>query len=567
MADSNLATMHRRVAGRLGRRTAIRYKVQGLYRDVSWSDYRDQADRASAGLIALGVRPGDRVGLLAENSFDWLVADLAILSTGAIGVPMHAPLVPNQVAYQLRHSGARGVIVSQQEQADKVLDVLEQLPDLGWLASFSQVVAPGGTAIALTTWDGLKQTGHRMGTVGRAEILRREDALTRDDLATIIYTSGTTGLPKGVMLSHGNLLSNAEAMLAVAGLKPDEVLLSWLPYSHIYARTVDHYLSILAGGTACLAESVDTLVANLAETRPTWMTAVPRFYEKVWERVESLVPSVRAETLAAIFGPRLRQLSSGGAPLPRHLCEGYNAAGVPLLEGYGLTEASPVISFNRLDSWRCGKVGQPIPGVEVAIDADGEVLTRGPHVMKGYWNDPDATRAAIDADGWLHTGDVGSLDDEGFLAITDRKKDLIITSGGKNIAPSELERLLTSDPYIDQAVVYGDRKPFVSSLIVPSLARLGEEATRLGVPRPSPTSEDDLIACEHLRGFIQERVDRIMQAVSQPERVKAFLLLSRPFQIEANEVTATLKLRRRHILEKYRDRLDAIYRDVEPNAS
>jgi long-chain acyl-CoA synthetase len=557
VADSNLATMHRRVADRLGRRSALRFKRHGLYHDLSWADYRRQADRASAGLIGLGVRPGDRVGLLAENSVDWLVADLAILSAGAIDVPLHAPLVPNQVAYQLRHSGARGVVVSNQVQADKVLAIRDELPGLEWIASFVPLEA--NSRIVSLTWDGLKQAGQRMGPEGLAEILHRESALTRDDLATIIYTSGTTGQPKGVMLTHGNLLSNAEAMLAISGLRDDDVLLSWLPYSHIYARTVDHYLIILAGGTSCLAESVDTIVQNLAETRPTWMTAVPRFYEKIWAGVAHLDPDARGSALRPLFGPRLRQLASGGAPLPRHICDGFNASGIPLLEGYGLTESSPTIAFNRLDAWRCGTVGRPIPGVEVAIADDGEILTRGPHVMRGYWDDPDATRATIDAEGWLHTGDVGHLDADGFLAITDRKKDLIITSAGKNIAPSALELLLTSDPYIDQAVTYGDRKPFVTALIVPNLARLVAEAQAMGVPPPSTSTEGDLIRCEGLHRFMQGRVDRLMEAVSQPERVRAFLLLARPFQVGTGEMTATLKLRRRHILETYRDRLDALY--------
>jgi long-chain acyl-CoA synthetase len=562
VTDSNLATMHRRIADRLGRRTALRYKADGLYHDVSWADYRDQADRAAAGLIGLGVRPGDRVGLLAENGFEWCVADLAILSAGAIDVPMHAPLVPNQVAYQLRHSGARGVIVSHQGQADKVLAVLGELPALEWLVSFAP--ADAGGRIRQWTWDGLKHAGHRLGPEGRSEVRRREDALTGDDLATIIYTSGTTGLPKGVVLTHRNLLSNAEAMQAIARLQPDDVLLSWLPYSHIFARTVDLYLSILAEGTACLAESIDSLLVNLAETQPTWMTTVPRLCEKIWANVEHLEPAARAAALRAIFGPRFRQLASGGAPLPRHICEGFNAAGVPLLEGYGLTECSPTIAFNRVDAYRCGTVGRAIPGVEVAIAGDGEILTRGPHVMKGYWEDPDATRAAIDPDGWLHTGDVGCLDGDGFLAITGRKKDLIITSCGKNIAPCELENLLTSDPYIDQAVVYGDRKPFVSALIVPSLARLAAEAQRLGATWPSPTSQEDLIECNKINELMKERVDRVMRSVSPPERVKAFLLLARPFRVEADEMTATLKLRRRHILEKYRDRLDALYSSDEP---
>ena len=572
--------MHRRIAERLGRRPALRFKRDGHYHDVTWTDYGRQVERAAAGLIGLGLNPGDRVGLLAENSVDWLVADLAILSAGAVDVPLHAPLMPNQVAYQLRHSGARGVVVSNQAQADKVLAVRDELPALEWLASFAPVDLGG--RLRQVTWDALKHGAHRGTGVGLAEVRRRQDALTRDDLATIIYTSGTTGNPKGVMLTHGNLLANAEAMAGLGGLKPDDVLLSWLPYSHIYARTADHYLSILAEGTTCLAESIEALVANLAETQPTWLTAVPRFYEKVWASVEHLEPAVRAAQLRAIFGPRMRQLSSGGAPLPRPIFDGFNAAGVPLLEGYGLTETSSAISFNRLDHSRPGTVGPAIPGTEVKIAADGEILTRGPCVMKGYWNDPAATAAAIDADGWLHTGDVGTLDSDGFLAITDRKKDLIITSSGKNIAPSELERLLTSDPYIDQAVVYGDRKPFITALIVLNMGRLAEEyerlgvldtirahaeaierlvaaeAERLGIAVPS-VSDDDIIDCEPICRFMEARIERIMEAVSQPERVRAFLLLARPFQLEAGELTATLKVRRGHIIEKYRDQLDALY--------
>jgi long-chain acyl-CoA synthetase len=556
-ADANLVTMHRRIAGRLGRRTALRFKRHGHYHDVSWSDYQRGVDRAAAGLCGLDLRPGDRVGLLAENSVDWLVADLALLSAGAVDVPVHAPLVPNQVAYQLRHSEARGVVVSDQGQADKVLAALDELPGLEWLVAFAPVQTHG--RIRVITWDALQHAGHCHGAAGLAEVRRRQDALARDDLATIIYTSGTTGNPKGVMLTHGNLLSNAEALAAVAEITPDEVLLSWLPYSHIYARTCDHYLVILTGGTICLAESVDTLVRDLAETQPTWLTAVPRFYEKVWASVESLAPAQRTAALCALFGPRIRRLSSGGAPLARHICEAFHEAGVPLFEGYGLTESTSAIAFNRPDHWRPGSVGQVILGSEVKIAADGEILSRGPCIMKGYWKDPEATRAALDGEGWLHTGDVGTLDADGFLTITDRKKDLIVTSGGKNIAPAELERLLARDPYIDQAVVYGDRKPFITALIVPNLARLAKEVDTLGLDLPAEMADDDFIDCESLHAFMQERVARIMEAVSPPERVRSFLLLARPFQIASGEMTATLKIRRQHVIDKYRDRLDALY--------
>jgi long-chain acyl-CoA synthetase len=553
--------MHRRMAGRLGRRTALRFKQHGHYHDVSWTDYQRRVDRAAAGFCGLGLMPGDRVGLLAENSVDWLVADLALLSAGAVDVPLYASLVPNQVAYQLRHSEARGVVVSNQAQADKLLAVRDELPGLEWLVAFAPVETHG--RIRQVAWDALQQSGHARGTAGLAEVRCRQDALGRDDLATILYTSGTTGDPKGVMLMHGNLLANAEAIAAVSAIAPDEILLSWLPYSHVYARTCDHYLMVLMGGTTCLAESIDTLVKDLAATEPTWLTAVPRFYEKVWASVEHLEPSARAAALHALFGPRIRRLSSGGAPLPRHICEAFREAGLVLLEGYGLTESASAIAFNRPDDWRPGTVGEVILGSEVKIAGDGEILARGPCIMKGYWKDPEATLAALDAEGWLHTGDVGTLDADGFLTITDRKKDLIITSGGKNVAPGALERLLASDPYIDQAVVYGDRKPFLTALIVPDLARLAAEAETLGLNLRPQLSDNDFIDCDRLHGFMQERIARTMEAVSPPERVRSFLLLARPLQVTSGEMTATLKVRRQHIIDKYRDRLDALYHGGE----
>ncbi|MBV8078018.1 MAG: long-chain fatty acid--CoA ligase, partial [Planctomycetaceae bacterium] len=471
------------------------------------------------------------------------------------------PLAPGQVEYQLAHGEARGLIVSGQEQADKVLPRLPALPGLEFLISFDPVDVAG--KLPHLTWDALLGRGRQLGAEGLGRVLLREDALGRDSLATLIYTSGTTGPPKGVMLSHGNLLSNAEEVRAIVEVGPDDFSLSWLPFSHIYARTLDHYLAHLAGGLTFLARSRDTVVADLAEARPTMMNAVPRFYEKVWSLVEALPPEERGRRLRGLFGPRLRVLYSGGAPLPRHVCAGFHDAGLPLLEGYGLTESSPTISFNRIERFKIGTVGLAIPGVEVKIADDGEILTRGPHVMLGYWKDPEATRRAI-VDGWLHTGDLGRLDEEGFLTITGRKKDLIITSGGNNIAPSELERLLLADPLIDQVVLYGDGKPFVSALIVPNLEGLRAEARALGC---ALEFDGELIATPALLDFLAARVERRMQAVSKPERVKAFLLLGRPFSVEAEELTPTQKVRRAEILNKFRDRLDALYMEKPPATS
>ena len=394
-----------------------------------------------------------------------------------------------------------------------------------------------------------------MGPCGQQEIARREAATNGGSLATIIYTSGTTGNPKGVMLSHDNLLTNAAGTGKISFVEPDDLLLSWLPYSHIYARTVDHYLTTWAGITIALAESIETLVADLSAVKPTWLTAVPRFYEKVWNSVAELPPTDRDDRLRRLFGPHIKQLTSGGAPLPQHVCRAFHAAGLPLLEGYGLTESSPVIAFNNTESFKIGSVGRTIENVEVRIAEDGEILTRGPHVMQGYWKNPEATAETI-RDGWLLTGDVGTLDDEGFLSITDRKKDLFVTSAGKNIAPSELERLLTSDSFIDQAVVYGDGRHFISALIVPNETALRAETKRLGCDW---SVSDGFVTTAILIEFMQARIDIVMLAVSQPERVKRCLLLDQPFQQAADELTATMKVRRRHILAKYERELAALY--------
>jgi long-chain acyl-CoA synthetase len=505
---SNLSMAHRAQAERFGPRPALRFKQDGRFQELSWLEYRRQVDQVAAGLISLGIEAGDAIAILSENRIEWLIADLAILSIGAVNVPLHAPLSASQVEYQLDHSRSKAIFVSNQAQADKVKACRENVPGLEFVINFDPIEGD---------WPPCKSWNEFRHFTAFDDLSVREGSINADTLATIIYTSGTTGLPKGVMLSHGNLLSNAEACVQVLTSEDGEIQLSWLPYSHIYARTCDHYATMLAGSTLCLAESMETILADFRAVGATRMNSVPRFYDKVWASVERLSPEDRSLRLKAAFGPTLRSLTSGGAPLPLHVASGFNEAGLLLLEGYGLTEASPVISFNEEQHQKDGSVGRAIPGVEIRIADDGEILTRGPHVMLGYWRDPEATRAAIQ-DGWLHTGDIGQLDEEGFLTITDRKKDLIITSCGKNIAPALIEGLLTSDPYIDQAVIIGDRKPFVSALIVPSFPALEAKASELGC---SIERDGEMISTPAIRDFFAERVERIMQAVSQPERVRA----------------------------------------------
>ena len=548
---STLCELHRGVAEKQGDRIALRFPSNGLFHDLSWNDYRAQADQAATGLLGLGIQPGDRIAVLSENRVEWFIADHGVLSTGAANVPLHAPLTPKQVAYQVGHSEACGIIVSNQTQADKVFAVLDELPLLEFMISFEAIEARSDR-IAVLSWQSLK---HRCGHSDSTAIRNREANLNRDSLATIIYTSGTTGDPKGVMLSHWNLLSNAKETAHITHLQHDDVLLSWLPYSHIYARTVDHYLTTYAGITVALSQGIDKLFDDIKQVQPTWMTSVPRVYEKVWAGIASLTVEERNDALRKVFGHRMKQLSSGGAPLPKYIGDGFFEAGLPLLEGYGLTESSPVIAFNNTSHYLLGSVGQCIADVEVQIAADGEILVKGPNIMQGYWKNPAATAAAI-VDGWLQTGDVGRMDQDGYLFITDRKKDLFVTSSGKNVAPAELERILARDEYIDQAVVYGDGKKFVSALIVPNFQKLQE--LNAGENQPFETT-GEFITSPSIMSLIEKQVNAAMEQVSAPERVKRFLLLARPFQVDDDELTATLKVRRRHIINKYEKHLAELY--------
>jgi long-chain acyl-CoA synthetase len=551
----NLTELHRRQAERLGPRTAVRFKRHGLYRDLSWEQYRGDALACAAALVDAGVQPGDRVGLLAENRVEWLVADMGLLAAGAVNVPPHAPLTARQVEYQLCDAGVSWLFASSRAQLDKVRQVRGALPALRGVVVFDR----GAEAADAAPWSGFLQRGRQLLPSLAGELARREDALGPDDLATIMYTSGTTADPKGVMLTHDNLLSNALATMAVSEWGPDEILLSWLPYSHIYARTVDHYMGLTSAMTVCLAESQETLLTNLAEVRPTRLTSVPRFYEKVYAACAAADPDETHRRLRETFGPRMGLLSSGGAPLSPSVAEVYHAAGLFLLQGYGLTETSPVIAFNRPSAYKLESVGRPVPGVEVRIAEDGEVLTRGPHVMKGYWNNPRATAETV-RDGWLHTGDLGTLDADGFLTLTGRKKELLVLSSGKKVVPSAVEGLLLADPCIDQAVVYGEGRHFLSALVVPNWPNLRRALSEAGT---NLDGQPDEALARHpaVVGVLEKHVAAAAADLSPWERPKKLLVLPRPFTVAADELTVSLKLRRTVIFGHHREALEALYRE------
>jgi long-chain acyl-CoA synthetase len=562
MEQRNLVALHSSQARQLGPRVALRYKKHGLYHDVSWSDYHERVQACASALVDAGIGPGDHVGLLSENRVEWLIADLAIMAAGAINVPPHAPLTARQVHFQFQETGIRWLFVSTSNQLEKVQQIRAELPDLEGVVIFDShplTLGPSSPKREAISWDGFLQRGRLTLDHNGAELASRERNLAPDDLATIMYTSGTTGNPKGVMLTHANLLSNAWATNEASPRGEGAVVLSWLPFSHIYARTVDHYLSMVAGVTLCLAESAETLVQNLAEIQPTHMASVPRFYEKVAAAVSGPDAEESRQRLRDIFGPRLDWLSSGGAPLPLPIAKAYQEAGLLLLQGYGLTESSPVISFNGKDAYKLETVGRPIPGVEVKIAADAEVLTRGPHVMKGYWQNPRATADAI-REGWLHTGDLGQLDADGFLSLTGRKKELLVLSSGKKIAPALIEGLLISDPCIDQAVLHGEGKNFVTALIVPNWPKLRAALTARG-HATGAMSDSALAGNPAVYQFLEQRIAAVLADVSSWERVKKFAILAEPFSIAAGELTVSLKLCRQVVLARHQALLEALYRD------
>jgi long-chain acyl-CoA synthetase len=552
MEFRNLAELHRRQAERLGPRSALRYKKHGLYRDRSWASYREQAVAGACALVWAGVERGDRVGLLAENSVDWLTADMAILTAGAATVSPHAPLTARQVHYQLADAGVCYVIVSNAEQLAKVLQVRAELPALRGIFVFD----PNAVKDLAIPWSSFCQAGRSSLNRLRKEVRLRERLLGPDDLAAVVYTSGTTGNPKGVTLTHGNLVSNSLACLEVQPHRLSDVVLSWLPLTHIYARTIDHYCCLAAGVTVALAESAETMVENLEEVQPSHLAGVPRFYEKILSAVACPDQEESNRRLRKIFGPRLDWMSSGGAPLPTSIAQAYHAAGLLLLQGYGLTESSPVISFNSKAHNKLGTVGKPLPGVEVRIGPDGEILTRGPHVMQGYWNDPTATAETI-RDGWLHTGDLGSIDDDGFLSITGRKKELMVLSNGKKVVPSHLEGLIQADPCVDQVLVVGEGRNFLTALVVPHwhnvAAALGSAANPLD-GSPVKWASNPLV-----RDLLLERIRQALKDLSRLEQVQKILILPEPFTVAADEMTVSLKLRRNFILSRYGPQLDRLY--------
>ena len=567
-------------------------EIEGVGSKELFERIRDLA----LGFTSLGIASGDRVAIMSESRPEWVTCDMALVALGAAVVPIYPTLSGAQARYILDDAGARLAVVSTRLQLDKLQDVRHLLPALEAVV----VMEDGAAGASVMGLNEVARRGHaRMtGEWGAGKEFKDvARAVEPGQLATIIYTSGTTGEPKGVMLTHANLVSNLFAAREVLQLTAEDVALSFLPLSHAFERMAS-FLYLLTGTTMIFAESFDTIGRDIALVRPTMITAVPRVYEKLqarimdkaaatpgakgalfrWglgvssKRARASLRGKRSGPITAVqasladrlvfskvrdaVGGRLRYAISGSAPLPVSVMEFFTAIGMPIIEGYGLTETAPILTVNPPGALRGGSVGKPVRDVEIRIADDGEILARGANIMSGYYGKPEAT-AEILRDGWFHTGDIGAFDTEGYLSITDRKKDLLVTSGGKKIAPQPIENTLKRSPLVAEAVALGDRQRYVTALLIPDFAALERRLKDLG--RPPSASREELLARDDVKGLYDEIIAGLNRELSQFERIKRFALLPAEFSIDSGELTPTLKVKRKVVEQKYRDVIASMY--------
>ena len=596
MSEQSLARMFWNRVEKSAGAPAQKFKRGGTWITLTWREVGDVVREIAAGLLALGRRPGDSVAILSTSRAEWVQADFAIFSAGCVTIPIYPTYPPDLIEYIVNDAGVKTLIVEDPTQLAKVLEVDTAMPGL------EQIVIIQGyegrePSPRIFTWDALRRLGRERADSLKIELAGRVDRINRDDLATIVYTSGTTGPPKGVVQTHGNHLSALESAAQTTSIAEGDVHLLFLPLAHSFAR-LESFIGVHRGLCTAFAESIDKLRENLPETHPHFICSVPRVFEKVYagamaraeggspvkrkifnwavsvgkevsrlKQANRPVPAALAfkykladklvfSKMHAALGGRLRFAVSGGAPLSREIAEFFHAAGILILEGYGLTETCPVLTNNREDAYKFGSVGKPMPGVEVKIAADGEILGRGGNIAKGYFKKPDATREVFLEDGWFATGDIGRFDDDGFLFITDRKKDLIVTAGGMNIAPQNIENLLKGDPFISQVMVHGDRRPYPVALITLNPEELAKFAREQGIMAGDPS-----VLARHPKVIerVQRTVDHKNSELQSYAKIKKFVILAEDFTVENGALTPTLKVKRKVIIERHRPALDALY--------
>lgn len=579
--------------------TALRAKRAGRYINITWGEFGRSVRHLAAALTDQGVRPGDVIAILSNNRPEWAMCDLAVLTLGAVSVSIYATNVPRDIAYILNHSEAKLVVIENRRQLEKIREIRPQVPSLRKAVLMDAAGVSGGDDFIIP-WDDFLRLGAQREAAHPVNLDCQLGSLQREQLAIVIYTSGTTGPPKGVMLAHDNLMYVCETLSSLNMISDRDVFFSFLPLAHALERLGSLYLPVYLGAQVGYAERMETVPENLEEVAPTVVTGVPRFFEKAYDRIMATVtaspPFKRAlfhwaikvgrevtpyqiskvalppglrfkrwladrlafQKLRKRLGGRLRFFASGGAPLSREIAEFFCAVGLPIFEGYGATETTSPTTFSDFVHFKFGTVGKPLPGVDLKIAEDGEILVRGRNVFMGYFKDPRATQEAL-VDGWFHTGDIGRVDDEGFLTIRDRKKELIITSSGKNISPQNIENLLKHDSLISHAMIIGDRRNYLTALLTLSPETLPPLARQLGAGEGTYRE-----LTEHPRVIerIADIVNRVNQQLARFEQIKRFRILPVDFSEATGELTPTLKLRRKFIAEKYSREISSLYEDT-----
>jgi long-chain acyl-CoA synthetase len=525
---------------------AVFLPQESTVREITWREIADDVARMAVLLSRHGIQPGDRIVLWSDNRYEWIVADFAMQLLGAINVPLHDSLPAPAAAAQIAHSEPKLAIIA---KACLASDLQQQAPGL---LSANAVELIEATASSPSLLERLAQFSI---DEGRQLSEQRLASFDPESIATILYSSGTSGEPKAVALTHANISSNTYAVIVGLTEPSSERRLNFLPFSHIYARTCDLYAWIAGGSQIVLARSRETVIADCGRTQPTLINGVPYFYQRVGQKIAEAEAAGAALTLPQLFGGNLRACLCGGAALPVATFDFYHARGLLMLPGYGLTESSPVISMSSPEEFRRGSVGKAIPGIEVRIAEDGELLTRGPHVMKEYWKDPELTQQTI-RDGWLYTGDLGAIDADGFISITGRKKELIALSTGKKAVPTHIEGVLSREPLIFQSMVVGDNQPYLAAVIVPDFDLLAKWAVAAGIAAAEPA---DLIEAPEVVELYRERIRHQLESLPPYERVKRFRLLHEPFTVADGLLTPKLSLRRPMIQQRHQPGIAALY--------
>lgn len=587
-------------AVRYADKTAISYKKRGSFLSLTYEEFYERVLMLARGLCKVGMKPGDKVAIFSENRLGWAISDFGIQSGGGISVPIYATNTGAQAAYILNHCGAKIVFVSTKGQYEKLLEVRDEIPNVELVISYERFM--GDRTFPVYTQYQLSEVSSPLGEEEKQQIEDKIARITPDNILTLIYTSGTTGKPKGVVLTQYNVICNTHYCVhRIGGLEKDETFLSFLPLSHILERTGGYYSALLSGKHIAFAEDVKKVIENMSEIKPTFMICVPRLFEKVYSRIHENVHQMKPfrrsmfhhavkigreyankkyitkEPLGVLglkyrlfdnlvfkkirkrFGGRLRGMLCGGAPLDKTINEFMWAIGIPVFNAYGLTETSPGVTVSNIDNVRFDSVGKKIEETELKIADDGELLVKGPQVMRGYYMNEEKTAEAFE-DGWFKTGDVAHIDEEGFVYIVDRKKEIIVTAGGKNIAPQPIENELKLDKYISQAIVFGDRKPYLVALLTPNIERLIDFAREEKIDY---IDIYELAKSKRITNVYEERIAELNQNLPSYSTIKYFALIPKDFTIDGGELTPTLKFKRKEIYNKYKTIVDELYMSNE----